>query len=207
MKKIKKYTIIFCLQALQLFLLLLDAEANCRNLIPKVKQATEYYLGISYPWYYNLGQIEAETNCMWKTSLDGLGSIGYAQLTPKYLPWLREFPNWNMKDHIDHFYAQAYLIKQLLNQAYCKQLWNVYQCYNRSCFKVNREAKEAFCIWENAYTICNQKYCQMICVWKAQNKCLQWRTNCDINYNYGFKVWKYGIKYREGIIENVYKYW
>jgi hypothetical protein len=182
-------------------------NADCKRLIPKVKQSSEYYLGISYPYWYNLGQIETETNCMWKTSLDGCGSIGYAQLTLKFLPWLREFPNWNIKDHIDHFYAQAYLIKQLLNQTYCKKLWNVYQCYNRNCFKVNREAKEAICIWEKAFGLCEQKYAENICVWKRDGQCLQWRTNCDINYQYGYKVWKNGIKYREGMIEKTYQYW
>jgi hypothetical protein len=105
----------------------------------KVKQASDFVLGLDYPYWYNLGQIEAETNCAWKTSLDGWGSIGYAQLTEKFLPWLKEkFPNWKIQGHIDHFMAQAYLIKQLLDQVVCKKLWCVYQCYNRSCWKIGK---------------------------------------------------------------------
>jgi hypothetical protein len=192
---------------LSLLFLVNNSFADCKKLIFKVKQATEYYLGISYPYWYNLGQIETETNCMWKNSLDGYGSIGYAQLTPKYLPWLKEFPNWDVKDHIDHFYAQAYLIKQLLGQVSCKRLWGVYQCYNRSCWKVNREAVNADCIWERAFDLCNENFAESICVWKKAGQCLQWRTSCDINYRYGYKVWKNGIKYKDGILEKTYQYW
>jgi len=193
----------------QLFLLLVNVvNADCKKLIFKVKQASEYYLGVFYPYWYNLGQIEAETNCMWRTSLDGWGSVGYAQLTERFLPWLNEkFPNWKVKGHIDHFMAQAYLIKQLIDQVKCKRLWCVYQCYNRSCWKVNREAMQADCIWEKAFELCNGRYMENICVWRQSEKCLQWRTNCDINYSYGYKVWKNGVKYRNGVIERAYSYW
>jgi hypothetical protein len=181
---------------------------ECYKLVPKVKQASEFVLGLDYPYWYNVGQIEAESNCMWRTSLDGWGSIGYAQLTERFLPWLNEkFPNWKVKGHIDHFMAQAYLIKQLLGQVSCRRLWCVYQCYNRSCWKVNREARQAGCVWEEAFRLCNDRFIENICVKKREGKCLQWRTNCEVNYQYGYKVWKSGIKYRNGILEQTYKYW
>jgi len=193
------------------FILTLTSQfsyAECSKLVHQVKQASEFVLGLDYPYWYNVGQIEAETNCIWRTSLDGWGSIGYAQLTERFLPWLSEkFPNWRIKGHIDHFMAQAYLIKQLLSQVSCKKLWCVYQCYNRSCWKVNREAVQADCIWERAFELCNERYVENICVWKQAGKCLQWRTNCDINYSYGYKVWKNGVKYRNGVIERAYRYW
>jgi hypothetical protein len=182
--------------------------ADCGRLAPKVRQASEFILGLDYPWWYNLGQIETETNCIWRTSLDGWGSVGYAQLTERFLPWLNElFPNWNVKGHIDHFLAQAYLIKQLMGRVSCKKLWCVYQCYNRSCRKVNREAVQGYCIWERGFEICNARYMEPICVWKRAGQCLQWRTNCDINYSYGYRVWRNGVKYRYGIIERAYSYW
>ena len=182
--------------------------ADCKKLVPKVKQASEFVLGLDYPYWYNVGQIETETNCMWRTSLDGWGSIGYAQLTERFLPRLNVmFPNWRVNGHIDHFMAQAYLIKQLIGQVSCKKLWCVYQCYNRSCWKVNREAGQTGCIWEKAFELCNEKFAENICVWKREGRCLQWRASCDINYEYGYKVWKNGIKYRDGIIERAYSYW
>jgi hypothetical protein len=36
---------------------------------------------------------------------------------------------------------------------------------------------------------------------------LQWKTSCDINYSYGYKVWKNGLKYRNGMVEKTYVYW
>jgi hypothetical protein len=132
--------------------------------------------------------------------------VGYAQLTPKFLPWLGEkFPNWRVKDHIDHFNAQAYLIKQLLGQVVCKKLWNVYQCYNRSCWKVNSEAREGRCNWEKALKVCNEKYNQSVCVWMTASGCRQWRSACEINYEYSIKVWQVGQKWREG--EDRVAYW
>jgi len=198
--------LLFCLVALGLSQMVNASE--CYKLVPKVKQASEFVLGLDYPYWYNVGQIEAETNCRWLTSLDGWSSIGYAQLTERFLPWLNEkFPNWKVKGHIDHFMAQAYLIKQLLGQVSCNRLWCVYQCYNRSCWKVNREARQAGCVWEEAFRLCNDRFVENICVWKREGKCLQWRTSCEINYQYGYKVWKNGLKYRAGIMEQVYKYW
>ena len=206
MNGLRGYTILlFCLVVLGFWQ---TAKASCYKLVPKVRQASEFVLGLDYPYWYNLGQIEAETNCIWRTSLDGWGSIGYAQLTERFLPWLNEkFPNWKVKGHIDHFLAQAYLIKQLIGQARCKKLWNVYQCYNRSCWKVNREAVQAGCVWDRAFELCNEKFAESICVWKRAGQCLQWRTSCDINYQYSYKVWKNGIKYRNGMIERNYQYW
>lgn len=184
--------------------------SDCRKFILKVKSASDFILGINYPWWYNVGQLEVESNCIWRTSLDGWGSIGYAQITPKF--WDKTigklYPNWKIKDSTDYFLAHAYVIKTCLDSAYCnKNLWNVYQCYNRNCSKVNREAREASCNWDKALNICYNKYLENICVWNVGSKCRQWRTNCDINYNYGFKVWKFGKKYNPGIVEKEFSYW
>lgn len=193
------------------FLLGFYIESNasaCRKLVPKVKSASEFVLGINFPWWYNLGQLETESNCIWRTSLDGWGSIGYAQITPRF--WDRvlqqHFPNWKIKEHQDHFLAQAYIVKEYLKQAYCKKLWNVYQCYNRSCRKVNLEAKRANCNYNKAFEICLENP-QPICVWKRPDgSCRQWRTSCDINYSYGLKVFQNGRKYNPGVIERHYSF-
>lgn len=185
-----------------------EGGEGCKKLVVKVKGASEFVLGIDYPWWYNLGQIETESNCMWRTSLDGWGSVGYAQLTYKFLkPILDKFPQWNVKDATDHFLAQAYVVKDCIRQASCSRLWNAYQCYNRSCWKVNREAREGGCEWEKAFDICSRRYAESVCVWRVDGQCRQWRTNCDVNYCYGYKVWRNGKKYNPGVIENVWRYW
>lgn len=72
---------------------------------------------------------------------------------------------------------------------------------------MNREATEGKCVWEDAFKVCNEKYVENICVWKVNDNCKQWRTGCDINYSYGYKIWKNGKKYSKGVVENVWKYW
>lgn len=182
--------------------------SNCQKLIPKVKSASEFILGIDYPWWYNLGQIETESNCIWQTSLDGWSSLGYAQITPTFWGKIltKFFPNWKHKEHQDHFLAQAYIIKDCINKAYCRKLWNVYQCYNRSCQKVNLEAKKGNCSYSKSFEICLEKP-QFVCVWKGSNgSCKQWRSSCDINYSYSIKVFQNGKKYNSGITEKHYNF-
>ena len=184
--------------------------SDCKKLVVKVRSASEIVLGISYPWWYNVGQMEVESGCIWRTSLDGWGSIGYAQITPVFWDRVlrRLFPGWRVKDSTDYFLAHAYVVKDCLKSAYCKKnLWNVYQCYNRSCGKVNREAREGSCIWERAFSVCNEKYAESICVWRVNGSCKQWRMSCDINYSYGFKVWRAGKKYDPGVVEREWRYW
>lgn len=199
--------IIFCLI---IFCLINQGySSQCHKLSLKVRQASEFILGIDFPWFYNLGQIETESNCIWLTSLDGWGSVGYAQITPTF--WNKTlsklFPSWKIKDSQDHFLAQAYIIKQAINDSYCKNiLWNAYQCYNRSCYKVNREARLSNCSYAKAFEICNENFKELICVWKVKNECKQYRTNCDINYSYAKKVYTNGNKYNDGVIRKKWKF-
>jgi hypothetical protein len=187
------------MRVLLVFLLMFSiAQADCRVLIPKVKNASEFVLGINYPYQFNLGQIEVETNCFWRTSLDGIGSIGYAQITPVYWDKVlkKYFYNWKQKDSFDYFLSQAYIIKDAQERAKIKKLWVVYQIYNRNAYYVNREAVEGHGNWERALDVCVAKYNQSICVWRQGGVCKQWRGSCDINYEYSLKVYKQGIKYQ-----------
>ncbi|MEM1660851.1 MAG: hypothetical protein QXR17_06915 [Candidatus Bathyarchaeia archaeon] len=181
---------------------------RCKKLLLKVKSASEFILGIDFPWWYNLGQIEAESNCMWRTSLDGWGSVGYAQITPRF--WDRVlkkyFPNWQVNVS-EYFYAHAWVVKYYISQSKCKKLWEVYQCYNRNCQKVNREAVMGNCEWSRARSVCFDRYDMMVCVWRRGSECVQYRSSCDINYSYGYKVWRNGRKYAGGVFEKVWRYW
>lgn len=192
-----------------LFLCNVVYAGDCRKFSGDVRRASEFILGIDFPWYYNLGQLEVESGCLWRTSLDGWGSIGYGQITPKFWGKIlkRLFPNWDVKDHTDHFLAQSYILKDILRNVHCKdRLWNLYQCYNRSCNKVNREASNSACLFLVAEKICYDRYLENICVHKSGDNCLQWRSNCDINYNYSRKVYRFGRKYHDGRIEKTWKF-
>ncbi len=178
---------------LLLFLPLHEAFASdCSKLEGKIRQAHEWFFGIDFPYWYSLAQVKVESNCIWRTSLDGWSSIGYAQITPKF--WekeLKDFPNWKIKDQADHFFAQAYILQKYHSQNPCNKLYITYQCYNRSLKKVLKENKD--CEWDKGFIICMQNP-QNICVWKKNGKCLQFRTDCDINYNYSRKIFDEGRK-------------
>lgn len=189
-KAIVLFLIIFC------WFSFIHAE-DCSKYKGKVRRSHEWFFGLDYPYWFSLGQLEVESNCLWMTSLDGWGSIGPAQITPKF--WdaeLKElFPNWKVKDHADYFMAQAYILAQAHKDNPCDKLFITYQCYNRSCRKIVRECFPE-CKWEAGYQKCMQRP-EQICVWKVKDQCKQYRTSCDINYSYGRKVYQNGKKYED----------
>lgn len=184
----------FLLLALQLSLPL---HSNACNKL-KIRQASEFIFGIDYPYWFSVAQAYIESNCIWSTSLDGWGSVGYFQITPRF--WDKElkqvgFYNWQIKDSMDSYYAQAYILKKLNSYNHTGKLYVTYQCYNRSCNMVVSENKEGD--WEKGYERCLEFHNQPICVWKVGNTCKQYRYSCDINYEYSAKIFRKGIKMQE----------
>jgi len=198
----KKYIILCSLLAVLLLLHLAKAD-ECEKYRFYVKRASEWYFGIDYPYWFSIGQLRVESNCIWTISRDGWKSIGVAQITPRF--WDRELSvvHKAWKENLgDYFMAQAYILKKMHNQNPCKKLYVTYQCYNRSCKKVVQENWPE-CKWEAGLNKCAGKD---VCVWKKGDKCIQWRNECDINYAYGLKIWKNGVKYQEWIT-NTWRYW
>lgn len=178
----------------QLLFLPLANGTECLKFEGKIRRAHDWFFGIDYPYWFSLAQVKVESNCVWRTSLDGWGSVGYAQITPKF--WGSELtkiaPEWKVKDRSDHFLAQAYILWKYNALNSCNKLYITYQCYNRSCKKVIME--NINCIWEKGLSSCLSNPTS-ICVWKKGNQCLQVRTDCDINYTYSKKIYQEGIKY------------
>jgi len=195
--KIRKCIISSCLLVLPLFLPCLSIAGDCKKFAGKVRKAHEWFFGIDYPYWFSVAQLKVESGCKWRTSLDGWGSLGYAQITPRF--WDKElskkFPNWKTKDSFDYFLSQAYILWKYHKLNKCKKLFITYQCYNRSCYKVLKETKGC-CSWKQGYQECLKKP-RKICVWRAKGKCKQYRTDCDINYNYSRKIYRIGIKMKE----------
>ena len=206
--RIKNLIISFCLLVLLLFLPCLSVAGieDCKKFSDKVRKAHEWFFGIDYPYWYSVAQLKVESNCRWRTSLDGWGSLGYAQITPRW--WDKElsklFPSWKEKDSFDYFLAQAYILHKYHKINKCGKLFITYQCYNRSCWKVLKETKGC-CSWEQGYQECLKKP-KKICVWRVKGKCKQYRTDCDINYLYSKKIYKYGKPLEEWKTEK-YKFW
>lgn len=192
---------------LLLYLLLVNNvyAKNCESLIPYVKEAHEKVINNKYPWWYGVSLLKTETNCKWIKSLDGHGSIGYAQLTPKFLdPLLRPlFPNYDKEYSVDHFYAVAYIIGLELKRS-CR-LWQAYQAYNGGQL-VYKECKRAnnSCLHEECKKQCKRKE---VCVYMTNTGCKQYRSACDINYTYSIKIYNNAKKFKPINSIDYYQYW
>jgi hypothetical protein len=188
----KKFTILLFFFVLVLF----SHLAKACNLL-KIRQAHEWFFGIDYPYWFSVAQAKIESNCRWITSLDGHGSIGYFQITPK---WFEEelkkagFYHWQEKDHIDYYFSHAYILFKLHKLNKCRLLYITYQCYNRSCQKVLKE--NSSCKWDEGYINCLQNDNQ-VCVHKKDGICIQYRSACEINYSYSLKIYKEGKSLEE----------
>jgi hypothetical protein len=180
------------------------ASDRCDSFVGSVKSASQYYLGKEFPWWYNMGVAKKETNCRWLVSVDGHGSVGYFQLTPKFLDRLLRplFPDYDKPYSSQHFGAFAYYVGVLLKSNPVKRLWVVYQRYNGGDWVI-KECQRAGCwVWEECYKQCRRGN---VCVWMTASGCRQWRSACEINYLYSVKVWQFGLSWKEG--EDRMAYW
>ena len=180
------------------------ASDRCDSLVSPVKRVSQYYLGKEFPWWYNVGVAKKETNCKWVGSLDGHGSVGYFQLTPKFLDRMLRllFPDYDKPFSQQHFEAFAYYVGVLLKSSPVRKLWVVYQRYNGGDWVV-KECQKAGCwVWGQCYKQCKRGN---VCVWMTASGCKQWRSACEINYEYSLRVWQYGRKWKEG--EDRIAYW
>ncbi len=181
---------------------LLWANDRCLQLLKPTKEASQRFIAKDYPYWYNVATAKKETNCRWIKSLDGHGSIGYFQLTPKFLDPLLSplFPDYTKEYSKDHFYAFAYYLNTLIKSNPVPSLWIAYQRYNGGDW-VLRECKFA-----KSY---NYKACMeacyslgkrgMVCVWRDKTGvCKQYRHACEINYLYSYLIFKYSQPYKQG---------
>ena len=195
-----RFILLLCLCIWQLSL----ASDKCLEILTPTKEATEKVISSSYPYWYNLALAKKETNCRWLTSLDGHGSVGYFQLTPKFLdPILRPlYPDYIKPYSTDHFFAFAYYIKSLHISNPSNKLFITYQRYNGGDW-VLKECKRAGSYeWSKCKQACRRGN---VCVRKINGECTQYRSACDINYEYPVLIYKFGQKYKKGT--DYYLFW
>jgi hypothetical protein len=192
-----------------------------------LKKYSEWYFGVDYPYWYSIGLIKTESRCVWRRSLDGLGSVGVGQITPRF--WNEELRKrglefYAVEGHEHHAGAICYILSEVYRNVskeccvcgYChkeekglaniKKLWVVYQGYNRNISKLNKEIDKAkSCSWSDWKKECKEVD---VCVWRNKDgSCRQWRNGCDINAEYSEKVYNNGIFYRREVgIDNDGKY-
>ncbi len=195
-----KYILLFYFFTWQLSL----ALDKCVFIVAPTKEATKKIISGKFPYWYNLALAKKETNCRWLTSLDGHGSIGYFQLTPKFLdPILRPlYPDYTKPYSKDHFYAFAYFIKSLHSSNPSNKLFVTYQRYNGGNWVLKECKRAGVYEWSKCKQACMRGN---VCVRKVNGECKQYRSACDINYSYSLLIYKYGQKYKKGA--DYYLFW
>src|SRR3990172_4957519 len=158
---------------------------RCVQYIPSVALWHQNYFGLNFPYQYPVGQLQQESNCRFVVSKDGFGSVGPAQITPSV--WSKELPKVDFWTVDGTTKAQAHINKDAWNQAVIKRLWVMFQIYNGGGL-VNKEIKRAGGIndWEKAKAQCRRG----VTHYKSGDV-----SNCEINYDYSVKVYKYGGQY------------
>lgn len=224
-----KKLLIACIVIILLIILFLPFAARavdrCRDYIPDIRANSIRYLGLEYPWWYNLGCAMTETNCRQDlVSFDG--GIGLFQLTPStgiVAVIKKEFPvnPYNAESNIR---AQAFYI-HLIRDKYMKQkstkFKNKYQiepltftnkCGTRLSDIYRHYNGGYWFVWESKLAdknyACDQKDMRSHCVrggtWVG-TKNPRWLSFCEVNYTYADKVYKYSQKYKVG--NDRIKYW
>ena len=204
------------------FLLMLPLSARavdrCQEYIPDIRSQAIRYLGLVYPWWYNLGCAMTESNCR-QDSVSFDGGIGLFQLTPStgiVATIGKEFPvnPYNAESNIR---AQAFYI-YIIRDKYMKQkslkFKNKYQiepitftnkCGTRLSDIYRNYNGGYWFIWESKladpkYT-CEEKEMRSHCVrsgtWVG-TKNPRWLSFCDVNYSYADKIYKASQKYKVG---------
>lgn len=180
--------------------------ADCLKIKPFVQESHQKVIAQDYPYWFGVGQAEKETRCKWKKSLDGHGSVGYFQLTPKFLdPLLRPiYPDYDKPYSTQHFYATAYYMKTLIQTSPERRLWIAYQRFNGGDW-VLKECKQAGSLW---WEDCKQE-CRrgQVCVWKVGTECKQKKSACDINYSYSVNIYQKGQVYKKKEDQSMWRFW
>ncbi len=181
-----------------------SANENCLKIEPYIRESHKNVIAKDYPYWYGTAQAEKETNCKWRISADGHGSVGYFQLTPKFLdPVLRPlYPDYDKPYSVQHFYASAYLMRNLIFSSPEKKLWIAYQRYNGGDWVIKECKKAGTTDWKDCKAHCKRKD---VCVLKVGNKCRQYKNACEINYEYSLKIFNLAKKYRAG--DDRFSYW
>lgn len=137
-----------------------------------------------------------ESSCKWTISKDGYGSIGYGQLTPKFLDKLLipVAPDYKRVEK-QYVYATGYYLKYIHERLnpYDKW-WITLQIYNGGNGVIEHCKKSNSTTWSNCLFNCNKS--PSICVWKVDDNCKQYRDGCEINYEYSVKTYTYYIQYK-----------
>lgn len=184
----------------------LYSRDRCVQYIQGVRTATYAVFGIDFPYWYNVGQLQQESNCRNVISNDGVGSQGLAQIT--YKVWRRFLDKkgiTEIQNTSSQLHAQAFIMQNSKQQAYSSHLWVAYQVYNGGG-AINKEisrARKALGKREISHAEA-RPFCQRKIVYFSSGQSI---SACDINYDYSEKIYKYGNMYNRLNLKTKYIFW
>ncbi|MEM3420502.1 MAG: hypothetical protein QW806_09815 [Nitrososphaerota archaeon] len=184
----------------------LDTKQRCIKLFEYTDYTSKRLYNVTSISPLILALYTKESNCKWVVSKDGYGSIGYGQLTPKFLDklLLPIVPEYKRVEK-DYTYAVGYYLKYIHErQNKFKKWWITLQIYNGGIGVISHCEKANSTKWSNCLLHCNKS--PNICVWKEGEKCKQYRDGCEINYEYSIKTYNYYLQYKRNIDPQI-TYW
>lgn len=191
------------------------AVDRCNSYAKEVRRAHWAVFGVDYPYQYGVAQLKEESNCRDIISNDGYGSQGVAQITwSMWKDTLTKNGITEIKTLGNNLRAQAFIMKQNYSEKY--PLWVMYQRYNAGYYVIWEIERAGVSNWDKAYDACKDYYTRKKNGEKLQHSRgdskftlksgIQYKSNCDINYEYSKKIFKSGIDYGD-FKSNKFKYW
>jgi hypothetical protein len=176
------------------------AQQRCELYVQEVRRAHYSQFGVDFPYQYAVGQLQQESGCRNIISRDGVGSEGLPQIT--YRVWQKPLRAKGVESITaipDQLKAQAIIMKSCYKPQY--GLWVTYQIYNGGALVLKEINRAKIAQWDKAKEQCRRS--QSCFTYKGITTC---RSNCDINYDYSQRIFKYGERYAKVESKN-FKYW
>ncbi len=179
------------------------AVDRCRGYAQETRRAHFAAFGLDYPWWYAVGQLQAESGCRDVLSRDGVGSEGPAQITYRWWrPALDRADISEIRTTRNHLRAQAFINHDAWRQASkaeAARLWVAFQIYNGGGLVLREIGIAGVCDWQAAKDQCRRK----IVVYADGSR----ESACSINYDYSRKVYRYGQFFRLGGDGDRFRFW
>lgn len=175
---------------------------RCQSYVQDVRRAHWSQFGVDYPYQYGVGQLVQESGCRNVLSYDGVGSQGLAQITWRWHKQTLQKRGIRSLDAIpDQLKAQAILMRQMWVPKY--GLWVTYQAYNGGGLVLKEIKRAGSENWVKAKTNCKRGQ-SCFTYPSGKKECV---SNCEINYDYSVKIYKYGGQYGGVKESGQYRYW
>jgi hypothetical protein len=169
-----------------------SAADRCRDFLPDVRSAHIRYLGLSYPWWYGVGQLKQESACRADVTAFDAGQ-GIAQFMPATAREVNRLMGANLNPYNpEHATRMQAFYMARLNRSRPDPgpgLWALYQAYNGGWPALRGEEMRAGA-WSRTSmrTECFRK--------KIVLRSGALLDLCEVNYDYSVRVHRYGQTYR-----------